>query len=560
MTSPLAAGRSRLRDVRLRTPLHVQLVALLLLLTLSGIAVSAIAGTTALRGYLLNQKDARLHSIGTDALAQVTHFAGRGPRQFSDPYTLGRETAFVSEILDADGNPIIPLSQPLGPGVPGPRLPPLDSSHAAKLTGKTFDLPAVTGNVPWRGYVIAGNDDSIFVAVPVDDVSRTVNRLLLINLFVGLVVLALLGALAAWGVRAGLRPLAQVQQTAEAIAGGDLSHRVPLEHPHTEVGRLAGAFNAMVDRIEVSFARQQESEHEARASEDRMRRFVGDASHELRTPLTSIRGFAELYRMGAVEDPKDLRRAMGRIESEAKRMGLLVDDLLMLARLDQQRPLQREPVDMLLLATDAVHDIGAIDGGSHPTELHLRLAAPGPASTTVIGDEARLRQVLTNLLGNAVSHTPGGTRIDVTLGNTDTELLVEVRDSGPGMAPDVAARVFERFFRADTSRSRSHDESDAAAPTGSGLGLSIVSALVAAHGGQVELRTAPDHGAAFLVRLPLASPERLAELPGPSQVAGTSWVQPAPLGAAEQEDHSERLPPLAGGPVGSDRAGLPGVR
>jgi two-component system OmpR family sensor kinase len=314
------------------------------------------------------------------------------------------------------------------------------------------------------------------------------------------VVLVALG-LAGYGlVRSSLRPLAAVERTAQAIAAGDLSQRVAPGDGRTEVGRLSQALNGMLARIESAFRAQQASQEQARASEERMRRFVADASHELRTPLTSIRGFAELYRQGAVTSPEEVARLMQRIESEGGRMGVLVEDLLQLARLDQQRPLSLTPVDVAELAGDAVADARVLQP-DRPIALHL------DASLTelpvVLGDEARLRQVVGNLVSNALAHTPGSAPLTLSVGEDTSgggdRVVLRVADEGPGMAPEDAARVFERFYRADASRSR--------AAGGTGLGLSIVAALVAAHGGDVTLDTAPGRGAVFTVRLPRSGPD-----------------------------------------------------
>ncbi len=332
-------------------------------------------------------------------------------------------------------------------------------------------------------------------AISLSDVDDTVGRLVLLELLVGLLVLGLLGGLAYVVVRTSLRPLEEVETTAAAIAAGDLTRRVPESDPRTEVGRLSGAFNSMLGQIEVAFRAREASEGSALASEARMRRFVADASHELRTPLTSIRGFAELYRQGAVTDRDDLDRVMRRVEDEAARMGLLVEDLLLLARLDQQRPLEQEPVDLLQVAGDAVHDARVLDP-DRPIELDLR----DGGAPVVLGDESRLRQVVTNLVTNALTHTPAGTPVSVSLevspgtdGGPDRVLLA-VTDQGPGMTEADRAKVFERFYRADPSRTRSAG--------GSGLGLSIVAALVAAHGGRVGVQSAPGEGSRFLVELP----------------------------------------------------------
>ncbi len=250
---------------------------------------------------------------------------------------------------------------------------------------------------------------------------------------------------------------------------------MPERHPATEVGRLGSSFNRMVTQVQSAFTARE-------ASEQRLRRFVADASHELRTPLTSIRGFAELYRQGAVTESADVARLLGRIEDEAKRLGLLVEDLLALARLDEQRPLRVEDVDLAVLAADAVHDAQAVQ-----PERHLILDVPGPL--VVRGDEARLRQVVGNLLAKALQRTPADAAVHVRLRSEPGAAVLEVADAGPGMTAKTASRVFERFYRADASRTR--------ASGGSGLGLSIVASLVQAHGGRVELDTAPGQGATF---------------------------------------------------------------
>lgn len=290
-----------------------------------------------------------------------------------------------------------------------------------------------------------------------------------------------------------LRPLVEVEQTAAAIAAGQLDRRVPERDPRTEVGRLSLALNGMLAQIQRAVASSDASAEQARTSEERMRRFITDASHELRTPLTTIRGFAELYRQGAA---RDVEMIMGRIESESRRMGLLVEDLLLLARLDAQRPLDQHRVDLLTLATDAVHDTQSIA----PNRQVRMEVFDGPGTPEVLGDEARLRQVLSNLVANAVQHTPDAAGITVRVGTVGDDAVIEVCDEGPGMSPDDARRVFERFYRADTSRTR--------ASGGTGLGLSIVHSLVLAHGGTVKVTTAPGQGCRFTVSLP-----RIADLP-----------------------------------------------
>jgi two-component system OmpR family sensor kinase len=283
-------------------------------------------------------------------------------------------------------------------------------------------------------------------------------------------------------IRLGVRPIKQMTDTATAIADGDLFRRVPDVTPGTEAGELGDALNRMLGTIEQAF-------DDRTRSEDRLKRFVADASHELRTPITTIRGYAELYRSGALDDASELDEAMRRTEQEAVRMGGLVDDLLHLARLDQGRPIERAPVDVAQLARDAVRDAQAVE-----PERPIHVDADRPV--VVSGDEARLRQVLANLVTNAVVHTEPGTPVTVRATRVGDDAVIEVADRGAGMEPDVAARVFERFYRADPSRARHRG--------GSGLGLAIVEATVTAHGGTVHLDTAPGQGTTVRVVLPLS--------------------------------------------------------
>jgi two-component system OmpR family sensor kinase len=501
-----ASGASALRRFWRGLPLRIQLVAVVLALVVLALAVTAAAATTLLRGQLIDRIDSQLQASvnGISALGGggPSAGAGGGPPQLGPSSYLG--------IFAGDGRPLTSFSLrvPYGKYSSGPQLPQLTYTDTLIRQGQPFTVDSTDQGSGWRVQAQAlPNGRTFVVGQSLDDVDSTLNQLRSLELVVSLIVLALLAGIAYAVVRTSLRRLVAVEQTAGAIAAGDLSRRVP-EDRRTEVGRLGLALNAMLTQIEAAFRDRSASEEGARASEERMRRFVADASHELRTPLTSIRGFAELHRQGAVRDPAAVADLLRRIESEAQRMGLLVDDLLLLARLDQQRPLERKPVDLLHLASEAVSDAGTID-----RDRPVRLRAEGLENTppVVLGDEARLRQVLGNLMSNARRHTPPASPVTVRVAVEGAEAVLDVIDSGPGLAPEDARRVFERFYRADPSRTRGgaggaggtgsaagRDEG-----AGSGLGLSIVAALVAAHAGRVEVRTEPGRGATFSVRLPL---------------------------------------------------------
>jgi len=485
-----------------RTPLRVKLVAALTALVALALGVTGFAAATALRGYLVDRLDANL----------AASVAGRGPGNAppDDDHDHGvrRPDEYSVQVSGADGAVLQPFSF-TRPNTAPPSLPKLTAALVSQHDRKPFTVAARGEDKRWRVLLLpaslpGGTMVNLAVAAPMSDVDSTVRQLEQLELAIGAVVLLCFAGLGYGAVRSSLRPLVEVERTAEAIAGGDFSQRVAESDPRTEVGRLSRSLNGMLGQIEEAFEAQRRSEAEARTSEERMRRFVADASHELRTPLTSIRGFAELHRQGAVSGPGELDRVLKRVEDEAARMGLLVDDLLLLARLDQQRPLVHEPVDLLDLARDATHDAAAV-----APDRAVELEVTGDGVPVVMGDDARLRQVFANLLANAVTHTPAGSPIRVRLGadNSSGMAAVEVVDSGPGLSAEQSARVFERFYRVDASRTRAHG--------GSGLGLSIVAALVAAHGGRVEVDSAPGAGATFRVLLPLAPVVRVnSQQPG----------------------------------------------
>ncbi len=447
---------------------------------------------------------------GTAGLGARTPGAGTGASLGSDGERPWLPSQFVVAFAASDGHVAEQFRVPVAADDPRPLWPAMDAAQLRARMDKPFDVPSDHGGGSWRilvvpvsvpsgppvtgdGTPVARLPAGVVIASSLDDVTSTTNRLGTAFLLIGAVVVALLGIAGWFAVRAGLRPLRRIEATAAEIAAGrPLSHRMPEASPRTEVGRLSSALNGMLAQIESAFAARAESEQQ-------MRRFVADASHELRTPLAGIRGFAELYRMGALADEADVKRTMARIESEAVRLGGLVEDLLTLVRMDEQRPLQLAPMDLRSLAVDALHDTTALD----PTRA-VALTGPGgpgtaPGPAPVLGDEARLRQVVANLVGNAVAHTPAGTPIRIGVGTLDGHGVLEVADRGPGLTPEQAARVFERFYRVDASRSRTTGG-------GAGLGLSIAAALAAAHHGTVDLDTTPAQGTTFRLRIPLPAP------------------------------------------------------
>ena len=515
---------SRLRTVSGRIPLRVKLVVTVLLLTTAGLLIAGAEASIHLRSYMTQRVDQQLQFGGAGGAAAGGAGSGRlqtlpgagvpadvaltfaqrecsptadlqfGFRRPSTRYV--RCTTLQGRLVSQDKDTL-----PAGSAIPA--LPSWTVVQADAQASRPFSVGSVGGGQRWRVKATVAGPYIVMDASSLDDVDRTVSKLQHDELVIGLTVLLLIAGLSYWVVRSSLRPLADVEHTAAAIAAGDLSRRVPLHDPRTEVGQLSLSLNGMLGQIESAFQVRRDSEQAALASEQRMRRFVTDASHELRTPLTSIRGFAELYRQGAVGSPEDLARLMRRIEDEAARMGLLVDDLLLLARLDQQRPLAREIVDLATIAADAVHSAMVVA----PDRAVSLEAMPGHAAPEIVGDESRLRQVAGNLVTNALTHTPAGTPVTVRVGSrVEAGALLgvlEVSDRGPGLDAEASARVFERFYRADPSRNRSLG--------GTGLGLSIVAALVAAHGGRVELETAPGRGATFRVLLPAAPDPELPD-------------------------------------------------
>ena len=367
---------------------------------------------------------------------------------------------------------------------PPPLLPSIPGPAAAAMAGRIVTVPAVDNSLLYRVLLRPGPAGATLVTAaslrPVDD---AVGRLVKTLIGAGLIALLIASLASWWVIQRGLRPVDRMVETAAAIAAGDLSRRVPDANPGTELGRLGTALNEMLGQIEAGIRERAEGEA-------RLRRFVADAAHELRTPLTSLRGYAELYRRGALPTTEALANAMGRIESEGARMARLVDDLLLLARTDQGRPLEQEPVDLVRLARDAAGDFAAV-------EPDRPLARELDGTAVVMGDPIRLRQAIDNLLANVRAHTPGGTPARLSVQRDGAWVELTVADEGPGIVPDDQPRIFQRFWRGDPGRKRT-------AAGGTGLGLSIVEALVRAHGGTIAVCSEPGRGAVFTLRLPLA--------------------------------------------------------
>jgi two-component system OmpR family sensor kinase len=438
-----------------------------------GLLIADVVTYRALSSSLLERVDEQLAQVSQSAV-QLLDPQGFPPPGGSGPgpgYD-GPPAGSYAALVDASGHVARAHSFGYQSGQQeDPPIPSLPAGLPGSTTGATgtttFFAGSQDGDTRFRVEAIALEPaGTLVIAVPLTEMRETLGRLLTIEALVTIGVALTAGALALWLVKVGLRPLETMGTTAGAIAAGDLSRRVEPADDSTEIGKLGTSLNAMLSQIEAAF-------DERRASEERLRRFVGDASHELRTPITSIRGYAELFRRGASTRPDDLARSMSRIEAEAERMGVLVDDLLLLARLDQGRPLERKPVDLQSVVTDAVDAARAID-----PERVLDADLDGPA--TVVGDAGRLRQVIDNLLENARVHTPSGTPTHVTLRTTDDGgAVLTIADEGPGMDPEVAPKAFERFYRGDPARARSTG--------GAGLGLAIVAAIVESHGGSVRV-------------------------------------------------------------------------
>jgi two-component system OmpR family sensor kinase len=473
------------------------------LLLVTGLLVADLATYASVRSFLYGRADATLSSSEGLAFNYMT-FANMHKQALSvtelsrhvspDVYVIVTDPAGRVVISRPSGSPTKPDPAPvLSTSIPVQQVGHIDSTHYGRYAG-TFrpDPDAVVLDSKgdpdgrYRAVAVTVPEGTMVTALSLNPTNDTLNSLRNIELLASLAVLVVMGTLALWVVRRGLRPLRHMAETADAIASGDLTRRVPVEPQATEVGRLGVALNQMLTQIEGSFAEQS-------ATEDRLRQFVADASHELRTPLTSIRGYSELLRRGGFIDEGSQRKALKRIEEEATRMGGLVEDLLLLTELDRGRPLRAEPVDLHRICADAVDDCNAVDHG------HRLALSPG-RPVVVLGDAERLTQVAHNLVRNALAHTPAGTDIHVVTGTEGEMGCIRVTDNGPGIDPAVATRVFDRFYQGDPSRSGA----------GTGLGLAIVRAIAEALGGSAEVVSPHRSGAALVVRIPLAAAQLLA--------------------------------------------------
>lgn len=465
-----------------------RLVLGILLMSAAGLIGLSLVTIQLLRQSLLRQKDAQVAAISARVLQSRSPGGPAGSTRNdrrNDPLSTEGPTGFFQSFYDIGGGSsvLLNLSQAdTGGGLPSdfdvlkaPKNRPFTTDSAKASRYRVLVVPST---IEFRGIKLG--EGFLVSGVEISDVDVTTSRLVHNEVLAIGIGLALMGFMTWIIVRTGLKPLNHMADTAGAIAAGDLSARVDTADDGTEVGRLGGALNTMLGRIEAAFA-------ERTKSEEKLRRFVADASHELRTPLTSIRGYSELLRNGAIPSGDETHLALGRIESEAMRMGVLVDDLLLLARLDQGRPLEHHPVELMTIVRDAVNDARITD----PNRVWTLDTIP---QALVSGDESRLRQVVGNLLTNARTHTAAGTPVDVSVALVDGQVELVVADHGAGVPPGEEKRIFERFARLDGSRQR--------ASGGTGLGLAIVNAIAWSHGGTVGVRQTEGGGASFWLRLP----------------------------------------------------------
>lgn len=486
-------GARRLHPVRAwfeRRSLNARLTALVMLILTAGLMSATLLTTTIVRNYLIQSIDDDLTTTYSNIASQIITDQSGTSILPSDYYlAVGNSNGLLNYWVQPE------TANSLG-------VPDLntylrrDFPHTQIPYDEPFTTDAVMTSTQWRVLIQRFHSNvgpiDIYVALPLTETEQLVDHVQRILMLTGLSIIAIGGAIGSLAVSRSLKPLAGIERTAAAIAQGDLSRRIPQSPASTEVGSLARSLNTMLATIERAFAAQE-------ASEAKMRRFVSDASHELRTPLATIRGYGELYRMGALTDTDALNDTMRRIEDSATRMGSLVDDLLALARLDEGRPLHHDDVDVTVLSLDALADLRALDPSRTVTLTRLDGSAGSPPPLHVIGDDAKLRQVFANLVGNAIRYTPAGSPVEIALGPHPTQpdhVRIEFRDHGPGVADEHREKIFERFYRVDTSRTRDLG--------GSGLGLAIVSAIVHAHNGRTHVSDTPGGGLTITLDLKAA--------------------------------------------------------
>jgi len=482
-----------LRTWSLRSRISLGVVALAAL----GFLASGLVAQSALKGYLTTQVDHELEAITGGTLPRIVR-AGIAHEAFESRHDDHREDSPASNapdsplqriptttsltLLDSAGQIVGGLGGDLNKASISDYVQGLLPAEVASHGDKPFTIEANGADFRAVARTLPGNAGTLVAAQSLEELENTVSRLGYLFFFISLILLILMAIAARTVVKVGLRPLDDAETTAEEIAAGNLSARMPEADSGTEVGRLVTTLNTMLARIEEAFAVRTESEN-------KLRRFVADASHELRTPITAIRGFSELHRQGAVTGEAETKQLIARIEGESKRMGSLVEDLLLLARLDQAREMDSKPVDIVKVVADAVAS-AQVSGPEHP----ITLITPN-AELFMLGDEVRIHQVIANLLANARAHTPDGTPIAVMITSDESEVSISVADKGPGLSETDQQHIFERFYRADGSRTRTGDD-------GSGLGLSIVDAVMLAHGGKVSVDSELGNGSKFTLTFP----------------------------------------------------------
>ena len=463
------------------------------LLSAMGFLASDVAAQTLMRSYLTQQMDSELISVAGGSFPRVERAGiAREARGYQsnkdDAPAVPLQSVPTSISLTLIGPAGIILGQ-IGGDLNSTEitsyLQSITPEQVIKRANRPFTIEAPQSDFRVIAQRLPTGLGIVVVAQSFEDIDRTLLRLQGLFILIGFVMILFIALASRKVITVGLRPLATVEATAERIAEGDLTARLPDVKPNTEVGRLVNTLNMMLGRIEESFSARVESE-------SKLRRFVADASHELRTPITAIRGFAELHRQGAVTGEEKTKELIGRIENESKRMGSLVEDLLLLARLDQSREMKAEPVNLSKLVLDAVESARAA-GPNHAVNFNK-----SDDEIYALGDSDRIHQVVANLLANARTHTPAGTKIDVSVIQSEDGVRIRIADNGPGLSTADQSRIFERFYRADASRVRTDGE-------GTGLGLSIVEAVMRAHAGKVSVESELGKGATFTLFFPLSS-------------------------------------------------------